>query len=364
MKIVHVVESFSAGSFSFLSDLTGMMTDARHVIIHGRREDTPNRFELYFPPETRFAFWKNAARSISPVADVRALTELVAHLRSVGTFDALHLHSSKAGFLGRLAARRLGIQNRCVYTAHGVSFLRRDVSPAMQAVFILLEKCGAALGGNVVACSESERDEFLKHNISARVINNGVRFEPNVTPKRPDGVVTVGTCGRITPQKVPDLFNQIAEHFHGNPAVKFLWIGDGDLKHRLTAPNIEVTGWIPRVEAEKHLTQLDIYLSTSRWEGLPLAVLQAMNKAKPLVLSNCPGNRDLVVENYNGFLFDDPRQAVDRIADLLRRTQDLPVLGENSRRLVGKRFTLEATVQGYRNLYRSLCPASKETLHE
>jgi len=109
VNVVHIVESFSAGSFFFVSELTNGMTEHQHIIIHGRRDDTPNDIELYFPDNTRFYQWSHATREISIYQDISALYELIDLLKKIGNIDVIHLHSSKAGFLGRVAARLTGI---------------------------------------------------------------------------------------------------------------------------------------------------------------------------------------------------------------------------------------------------------------
>src|SRR4051812_44851622 len=101
MKIVHVAECFATGTYDFISDLTSATTDITHVIIHGIRPDTPPNYKQDFPSGTEFHEWKHASRDIDPVQDALALMSLVRLLRIVGPLDVLHLHSSKAGFLGR-----------------------------------------------------------------------------------------------------------------------------------------------------------------------------------------------------------------------------------------------------------------------
>ena len=187
---------------------------------------------------------------------------------------------------------------------------------------------------------------------------------PKARPGRRRGPITViGTIGRLTHAKNPSLFNSIAERLIEKPNIKFLWIGSGELKGELTSVNIEATGWIPKAELGNLLGDIDIFISTSLWEGMPLTVLMAMNHAKPLVLSNCPGNTDLV--DGNGFLFNTTEEATRHIEELVNDRALMARMGSESRDMAEKRFSLEKMVAGYNALYRnvangkSLCKAEK-----
>ena len=102
---------------------------------------------------------------------------------------------------------------------------------------------------------------------------------------------TVYTLGRICYQKKPTLFNEIAGSF---PNVKFVWIGDGELRGELTSKNIEITGWADRSTAIRYAVNADVFLLPSRWEGLPISLLESMYMKKICVVSNVIGNRDVI----------------------------------------------------------------------
>lgn len=110
---------------------------------------------------------------------------------------------------------------------------------------------------------------------------------------------TVYTLGRICYQKNPTLFNEIAESL---PDVKFVWIGDGELRDQLTSENIEITGWADRSTAIRYAVNADVFLLPSRWEGLPISLLESMYMKKACVVSNVIGNRDVIHNGENGFV--------------------------------------------------------------
>ena len=86
------------------------------------------------------------------------------------------------------------------------------------------------------------------------------------------------------------------------PEVHFLWIGDGELRDELKAPNIEITGWIDREEALKRSYNADVFLLTSLWEGLPISLLESMYMRKLCVVNDVIGNHDVIENDRNGFV--------------------------------------------------------------
>lgn len=355
MKILHVIECFSGGVYDFVRDFIDETPNYNYSILYGKRENLKNNFKDEFRENIDFILWKNAKREISIRNDFLALKELL-NLLKKEKFDIIHLHSSKAGFLGRLGARICHQENKVIYTTHGISFLRKDISNRKLQLYIFLEKIGNLCGGKTIACSKSEAEFIQSKGIKCSYINNGIKLKNKEikTEKKEDKELKIITVGRITIQKNPKLFNKIAENFIENKDIKFIWIGDGELREQLSSENIEITGWLNQKEVQKQLIEADVYLSTASWEGLSLAVLQAMENGLPLVLSNCIGNKDLVEENYNGFLFKTKEEAIEKINFLIKDKEKIKELGENSYLLLKKEFDIQNMVGKYKTLYKQL----------
>lgn len=353
MKIVHVVECFAGGVFSFLSNLINELDEEEHIIIYGtNRDDTPNDFKEKFPPNTKFIPWKNASRSLKFLKDLKALWELYIILKKIDNIDIIHLHSSKAGFLGRIVSFLLGKSKKTIYTPHAISFLRLDVSPKKREFFILMEKFANFFGGKIVACSQSEKKAIEEQGIkNVTFINNGIKSLQIEKKVNTSDKLTIISVGRLSIQKNPRLFNDIALEFIDNPNVKFIWCGDGELKSELTSSNIKCTGWIERKELENYLINADIYLSTSLWEGLPLSVLEAMSIGLPVILSNCIGNRDLVKDN--GFLYNNKNELVD-IIKIISNKDNINKMGNASICIYKNFFQIEDMSKAYKKIYKLL----------
>lgn len=354
MKIVHVMECFAGGTFNFLVDLTSELSNEEHIVIYGtNRENTPKNFKDLFNKNVKFIEWKTAQREMKPLKDIKALWELYSILKKIDNIDVIHLHSSKAGFLGRIVSFLLGKSKKTIYTPHAISFLRLDVSSKKRKIFIWMEKFASFFGGKIVACSQSEKEVIEEQGIkNVTFINNGIKPLEIEKKVNTSDKITIISVGRLSIQKNPKLFNDIALEFIDNPNIQFIWCGDGELKSELTSPNIKCTGWIERKKLENYLANADIYLSTSLWEGLPLSVLEAMSIGLPVVLSDCVGNRDLVEDN--GVLYIDKIEAVKNINELLKNKIWTNKKGHNSKIIVENNFNMRNMAISYLNIYKGM----------
>lgn len=357
MKIVHVVEPFVSGVAVFVKLLVENLPNDQHIIIHGERRDVAPAevVKKTFPAtNVKFIKWRSAQRSINPKKDMLAFFELyhiLKRLKKKNLVDAVHLHSSKSGFLGRLACKLTGIDN-VVYTPNGAPFLLKERSP-VSVLYKMLEKVGSALGGKVVCCSHSEQQVYLSLGIKALNINNGIPVNKNL----PDVNIPKGkrfrivNCARITDQKNPWLFNEIAKQFEDMEQFEFVWVGDGEAREALTSSNIIISGWIPEKKAHEIVSTSDIYLSTSNFEGLSFSVLEALVFKKAVLLTDCVGNKDVVKKGLNGDLFQSAKGAVLKIMQYFNNRKMLSIMGEYSSNYCKQAFNISSTSSMYRNLY-------------
>jgi glycosyltransferase involved in cell wall biosynthesis len=241
------------------------------------------------------------------------------------------------------------------YTPNGASFLSAT-NKFSRYFYQLIEKMGHRFGGKVVCCSASELEEYLKLGIDAGYINNGIQMINNITiaAKKPGDKFRIVTSGRIEVQKNPALFNSIATYFEEFSQIEFIWIGDGIDRNLFTAKNITITGWLDNSAVHDCITASDLYISTSLYEGLSFATLEALALKKPVLLSNCTGNTDLVKKGINGGLFNTAPEAIIKIWQYFNNQEMLPVMGEFSKEICTAEFDVKQNYKTYRELYTGL----------
>lgn len=357
-KIMHIVESFGGGVFSFLTELVNGTDDEFDIIIaYGIREETVADFKKYFSKKVRFIKIENFTRNINPQKDLKALKE-IKNIIKKETPDIVHLHSSKAGVLGRLAVK--GNKIKMFYNPHGFSFLNKNVSKIKRNIYFAIEKIIAFFNKNciIIGCSEGEYREAKKLNKNCICINNSINtkeLEKQIFKFKEKQIdynnLKVCTIGRICDAKNPKMFNEIAESFLN---IKFTWIGDGKLKNILKSPNIIVTGWKSREEVIKILNSQDIFILTSLWEGLPISLLEAMYMKKICIVSDCIGNRDVIKNKVNGFIFKDIEECKKVITDIINKKEyDINNIVHNTYESIFKQYNSPIMIKEYLKNYNS-----------
>lgn len=348
MRIMHITEALGGGVLNVIQQLSSVQTTTPHdiTVVHSTRADTPKPSELVeIFPKPIACIEVDMQTNISPLKDFQSLISLLRIIKNTKP-DIIHLHSSKAGVLGRIACSLLGRSNTCFYTPHGFSFLRKDISHSKRLIFKTIESACSYLGGTTIACSQSE----LEH-----AIVNGQRKAILIENSIPLNLITeaignrfrcsIVTSGRLCNQKNPSAFLEIALQLHNEPA-SFLWIGDGELKHNLKVngelpENLSITGWISREVVADHLHKSDIFIMTSLWEGMPLALIEAQAAGLPAVVLNVEGCKDIVTDGVTGFICNNVNEMADKIKLLIKDSHLRGTMGASAREIALRRFSQE-----------------------
>lgn len=216
--------------------------------------------------------------------------------QEIGPRHVVHLHSSIAGGLGRLMLPISSQQRRSlrvVYSPHGYSFLREDVSRLTATAFRLIETVLARRIDGVGAVGQDERSCALSMGVrNVTLIPHAARYRlgqiarNELTQPKTSRLTVVGV-GRLRPQKDPVQFAKIAA---GLPDVDFVWVGSGDetMAAELRNARVRVTGWLPPDLVKAELRQSSVVLVTSRWEGFPYSIVEALHEGRPVVYRSIP----------------------------------------------------------------------------
>lgn len=357
--ILHISEPFGGGSFNIIKGLAYKQANSGALvyIIHGHRDlnaqDLPRHERIHLIEEP-------LARQISILGDVRAALAIRTHIKTIKPCY-IHLHSSKAGMVGKIACLLTGEIRRCFYTPHGFAFLRRDVSNFKRQFFRFLEIISGRLGGTTIACSRSEFDHAKKTVKHKRVVlvENAIPQDELIddsVPPQNQGFTVIG-IGRLTSQKNPLAFKCIALKLRNMP-IKFVWVGDGELRTEIEKPpypdNLHITGWLSRQEVVKLLKTSDVLVMTSLWEGMPLALIEAHCSGVPGVTLNVEGCKDIIEHAKTGFLCESIDQIAARILELYHDPAQLKKISQLAKATARDRFSMERMHRDIYHEYRAV----------
>ena len=314
-------------------------------------------------------------RQVSPVSDLRAVLELSRIMRR-GRYDVVHLHSSKAGVLGRIAAKLSGIKT--VYTPNGFYFLNAEGRVA-RSFYLAVERFAGLLTDRLVAVSESERAAILEARVVADrkvvVIPNAIEADELAADSAardrvrtelgiPSDAFVLGTVSRFIRQKDPlTMIRMIREVQRAAPEVHFVWCGEGgDLEPDTMAlvdelgsrERLHFTGF--RHDVHDVMNAFDVFVLSSIFEGLPYALLEAMFLELPVVATDVVGSRDVVMDGETGVLTPpgDPAALAEGVLRLVRDDQLRRTLADSARRMVEERHAISSMIARVEDVYRSL----------
>ena len=309
-------------------------------------------------------------RRIAPWRDLTALARLWLTLRRLDA-DIVHTHASKAGMMGRLAAR-LARSRHILHTPHAYFF--QGKSGLSHWFFRTLERLALPLTDGTILLSESQRrlavEELRAEPARLEVIENAVdtsHFAPRDGKSEarkalglPPEAPVAGAIARLVPQKACDVFLEAMALVRKElPSCYCVLVGDGPLRDEVDrlADRLGLSDRLIRRDvAEDPRTiyeALDLFVLSSRYEGMPYVLLEAMSMGLPVVATNVTGSRDVVEDGVTGLLSppDRPEELARRIVQMLRDPERARRMGQEGRRRVVEKFPLERFVERMTAIY-------------
>lgn len=333
-NILYIVQGAGGGVSRYLVDIISNLDQSKFrvgVIFNSKFED--ERFSVWRHSANNISFYDvdTLVREVSPKMDVKSI-QIIMQIITEFKPDVVHAQSSKAGLVGRVAAKLKGVK-RIVYTPHAYAFLSPEFSSKKRAVYALAERWLSRFFTDMtINCSRSEYEHALdKHidkpkklitisNAVPPIENIDVSAERQRLNANSDDII-VGNLARVSTQKNPKLFEAIATAAKRiNPKIRFIWIGS-NLEHR-TYPDVEYMGEMENTQ--ELIAGMNVYLSTSLFEGLSYALLEAAAVGVRVVATNVPGN-DEFIAGYNRAegveLTDNPEIVARKIIDLAQQSK-------------------------------------------
>ena len=314
-------------------------------------------------------------REMSPRHDGLTILHIYRLLRRQ-KYDIVHTHSSKAGFLGRIAAR-LARTPVVIHTVHGFAFNDRTFSARKQALYLWLERAGARLSDHLIMVAELNRQEGLARGIDSAekmsVIYSGLELErfhplPDKAAARralslPPDAHVIGFVGRFTAATSPQLFVQAAQILLARfPDLHAVMAGDGELREQVAAlagdePRLHRLGY--RLDVPAILAACDIFVSSNLWGGLGRAITEAAAAGLPVVAFPVNGVPELIQDGVTGLhaRIGDADDLAAKTAYLLERPELAARLGAAGRQRALLDFGVDKMVSDVDRLYRRLLAA-------
>jgi glycosyltransferase involved in cell wall biosynthesis len=291
-------------------------------------------------------------RGIHPIKDLISLMRLSSLLRKK-KYDAVHLHSAKAGILGRFACKTG--RHKSVFTPNGFSYL--GAKGLKRIIFFSIETLFRNTATKIFAVSHCEANRAI-YELGSKpakvvVVQNAImplQQEQQARGTRPAKVIS--TIGRLTSQKNLVRFVEIANAVvKQSPDLEFRILGAGyhddqkeeilDLiKYHGLKEKIRIIEWSYKIDISQYLVETDIYISTSIFEGLPYSILEAMSLGIPCVASFCDGNNDIITSTEDGFLCNSNDQFVSVLLRLINEPSLRNQISEKAKQTVQKRFDI------------------------
>ena len=318
---------------------------------------------------------RELGREVSPLNDLKATLKMYRLIRRTRP-HIVHTHMAKAGTAGRVAAKLARVPI-IVHTFHGHTF-HSYWGPIKSKVFLQIERTLGAMTDRVIAITDAQKADIAHYGVAPldriATIPLGLEIEPMLDAEQHRGRLRaelsidadrplIGIVARLVPIKAHEVFLEAAVQIRAaSPGASFLIIGDGERRAELEsmaqqfgiADSTRFLGW--RGDMREVYADLDVVTLCSNNEGSPVALIEALAAARPVVSTRVGGVPNVVHDGENGLLVPprDPTAFADAVLTLLREPARAARFGENGRRTVFPRHSSSRLVQDVERLYLEL----------
>ncbi|RMF93414.1 MAG: glycosyltransferase family 1 protein [Candidatus Schekmanbacteria bacterium] len=379
IKVLHIITRLDKGGSSENTLLTVKNLDNERYessILYGM---TKNPDEKYLPSVKKnievFFNIEDLVREINPLKDVKAFFKIYSFI-SKNNYHIVHTHSSKAGILGRWAAKFTGVPV-IVHTPHGHIFYGY-YGKIISWIFIFIERITASITDNLICLTERGKKEHISFKVGDEkkisVIHSGVDVDsiknyaqknerPFVKKNRiPPNSFVVGSMGRFVKVKGFEYFIKAAKIVSSKiDNAYFMLAGEGELEKSLKKLVLEYGlekkfFFIPwQSDCRAFLYSLDLYVLSSVNEGMGKVIVEAMAAGLPVIGTDVGGVREIIEDGLTGFVIppEDERSIAEKIEQLFFNKELRNRMG-----LMGQKradsFSVKRMVEKIENLYRKL----------
>jgi len=375
LKIAHILHS--VGGVDVYLRLTLKNIDSEkfeNIIIHGVK-DINKKFTDQNGTTVK-SFMTSIYRDISLINDIKAIFETYKILKKEKP-NLIHAHSAKGGVIGRVLGYLLNIN--VLYTPHAFSYLSAQ-NKFKRMIFLKIEKNLAFKNIYILANSKSEceraiidvgfnKDKVLIFENSINSINQV--FPLKIEKTWPENYIC--TVGRPSYQKNIELMIRVFFELNKTKRVHLVVMGVGHHVGQLDSVkslikslgmenDVTLLNWTDQSDVFHIVKNSLLYISTSRYEGLPYSVIESLALSKPCVVSDCDGNRDLIKHGYNGYIIKDEDifKYKECILNLLENKQLYEELSKNAYQTFSDNFDILKNIKNLESIYLKYSNIEKE----
>lgn len=370
IKIAHVTHSVGGLEIYLRLISENINSDKFENIVIHQKDEKKKRYKNN-KGEQLLEYKIPIQREISIVKDLKCVYETVKILRKEKP-DLIHAHSAKGGIIGRLAS--LFYKVPVLHTPHAYSYLSAS-SPLAKTVYLTIEKIFRRFNSYLLATSDSEMNRGLKE-VGYRK-KRVIVFKNSVLPIKntPDTAKVfeefnlkpnyICTVGRPSYQKnIEMMIKVIAQLKIAIPNIHLVVMGVGEYSPNKDSivkmiddlglqKNVSLIEWIEREKIFTIIKESWLYISTSRYEGLPYSIIESLALSKACVVTECDGNVDLIEDGFNGYIVkqDDVPTMVKRIDKLYHEEKLRARFESNSHMVFDEIFNLEKNIPILESIY-------------
>jgi glycosyltransferase involved in cell wall biosynthesis len=378
LRVLHIITRLDPGGSATNTIETAARLDRRRFdvfLISGLTADIDNIEALLKAKNIPYVFFSDLQREIHPWKDIKAFFQLYTFIRR-RHFDIVHTHSSKAGILGRWAAKCAGVKV-IIHTPHGHIFYGY-FSKALTRIFIWIERITALITDRIITLTNRGKKEHIEFKIGHpdqfitiySGIDMGKIVEQSLEQRSllksrfniPQKSFIIGSVARLDPIKgTAFLIDAMAKVIKGHPQAHLLLVGDGSERVKLENQcaalglqnHVSFVGFQP--DPQPFIEIMDVFVLASLNEGMGRVLLEARMLSKPVIATHVGGISEIVDDGKNGFLV--PPKDTDalnrRILQLIEDPILLKSMANETKIKAGERFSLERMVCDIEAVYEN-----------
>lgn len=371
IKIAHILHSVGGVDIWMRLNLKNINPEKYdNIVIHGDEDTNKQFFDKKNNPVKEFKI--PIERNISIIRDLKAIRQACKIIKSENP-DIIHVHSAKAGVIGRIVGYLFKIP--VLYTPHAFSYLSAEGN-MKKSIYLIIEKILSKGNSILISTSESENERGINeagyHKHKAIIYNNSINAIAPVQPLKidktwPDNYIC--TVGRPSYQKNIELMLHVVNEIRKVQDIHLIVMGVGLVQDRIESvlsliktlkleKDVTLLKWTDRSDVFNIINNSKLYISTSRYEGMPYSVIESLSLSKPCVVSNCDGNKDLIRDGFNGYVIksDNPLDYAEKIIKLLKDDILRNKFSLNAKSSFDTNYNLDSNIAKLEDIY---CKYSK-----